>query len=52
MHSGLTYSSIHNATFGGGEIRATLAPVPLPAAAWLLVSGLLGLGSFRKKFAA
>jgi hypothetical protein len=27
----------------------SVAPVPLPAAAWLLISGLLGLGVFRRR---
>jgi hypothetical protein len=30
----------------------TASPVPLPAALWLLVSGLLGLGAVRKRAAA
>ena len=43
LANGLAYLNIHTMQFPGGEIRGFLAPVPLPATAWLLVSGLLGL---------
>jgi hypothetical protein len=39
-----------NAQIGFDDI--TLAPVPLPAAAWLLLSGLAGLGVFGRRRAA
>jgi hypothetical protein len=39
-----------SATFG--IVRETPAPVPLPAAAWLLISGLGGLGAFARRKAA
>lgn len=45
------YVNLHNASFPGGAIRGQLAaPVPLPAAAWLFGTGLLGLlGMARRK---
>lgn len=41
--AGNTYLNLHTAAFPNGEIRGQLTPVPLPAAAWLLGSGLIGL---------
>lgn len=41
--SDLWYVNIHSSVFPGGEIRGQAQVVPLPAAAWLLVSGLSGL---------
>ena len=49
--AGKTYLNIHTVAFPGGELRGQLTAVPVPAAAWLLGSGLLGLlgAASRKK---
>ena len=50
--AGLWYVNVHSTTFGPGEIRGQVLaanPVPVPAAAWLLASGILGLASFRRR---
>jgi len=50
LADGHAYLNIHTSLFTGGEIRGFLAPVPVPAAAWLFGSGLLGLmGIARRK---
>jgi len=48
--AGLWYINIHTSTFPGGEIRGQVNVVPIPAAAWLFGSGLIGLiGVARRK---
>jgi hypothetical protein len=49
----LAYFNIHTSAVPGGEIRGFLTAVPIPAAAWLFGTGLLGLiGIVRRKKAA
>jgi hypothetical protein len=48
--AGLWYVNIHSTTFAGGEIRGQVNVVPIPAAAWLFGSALVGLvGVGRRK---
>jgi hypothetical protein len=46
----LTLVNFSDATFGGSAYADVKAPVPIPAAAWLFGSGLLGLVGLRRKF--
>jgi hypothetical protein len=45
FNAGSGYTSVGAQPFGA---EVTVAPVPLPAAVWLLGSGLLGLGAARR----
>ena len=44
VQSGNAYLNIHTRTFGGGEIRGFLLPIPEPASLTLFATGGLGLG--------
>jgi hypothetical protein len=50
--NGQLYMNVHDATFGGGEIRGQLLPVPEPSTFGLIAIGIgsaLGLARFRKR---
>lgn len=48
LDTGRTYFNIHTSTFGAGEIRGFLVPVPEPASAATLV-GAVGLTALRRR---
>jgi hypothetical protein len=53
LRSGLLYMNVHDATFGGGEIRGQLTAVPEPGTMALLGLGLAAAGwSLRRRFRA
>ena len=47
--SNLWYVNIHSDLYAGGEIRGQVQAVPLPAAIWLLGSGILGLATWLRR---
>lgn len=49
MRSGLTYFNVHTSTFGGGEVRADLQPVPEPATMTAVGLGVIALLRRKRK---
>ena len=49
LDSGKAYFNIHTSSFFGGEVRGFLAPVPLPAGAWLFGTAVVGLPLLRRR---
>ena len=47
--AGLWYINIHSTVSPGGEIRGQVQVVPIPAAAWLFGSALIGLAGIKRK---
>lgn len=47
--NGLWYINIHSTRDPGGEIRGQVEVVPVPAAAWLFVSGLAAMAVRRRR---
>lgn len=49
LDAGKAYFNIHTSFAPGGEIRGFLAPVPIPAAAWLFGTAVMGLPLLRRR---
>lgn len=50
ISSGKAYLNIHSSTFGGGEIRGFLTPVPEPAETAALTGGLIGAFAIFRRY--
>ena len=49
LNSGQAYLNIHTTSFGGGEIRAQLLPVPEPETYALMLAGLAGVLTIARR---
>jgi hypothetical protein len=49
MTAGNSYFNIHTTEFGGGEIRANLAPIPEPTTYALFLAGLAAVGGMAAR---
>lgn len=47
LDTGRAYFNVHTSTFGGGEIRGFLSPIPEPGSA--LLAGFVGAGFFLRR---
>jgi hypothetical protein len=49
INAGKAYLNIHTSTFGGGEIRGFLVPVP-EASSWaMMLGGLAAVGALARR---
>jgi hypothetical protein len=49
FYSSTSYFNIHSSTFGGGEIRAWIAPIPEPGTWALMAAGLVGVAGIARR---
>jgi CHRD domain/PEP-CTERM motif len=49
MLDGLAYFNVHSSSFGGGEIRGFLAPIPEPSTYALMALGLVAVGAVARR---
>ena len=52
LDAGKAYFNLHTSTFGGGELRGLLVPVPEPETWALMIAGLAGVGWAARRRAA
>jgi len=48
-HNGVISNTVNDSTVGSFLVRQSVAPVPVPAAFWLMGSGIIGLVSISRK---